>query len=785
MAHRRENARGPLQALILGVLVSLLLVSWIGAGLARESLTDREKERAKLLSEEEWARLIESGVPTDQIRGLLYEQGYSPEQVERILEAHQPPTGRPREAVTPERVPPLPDTARVQVREEFEEPEEVREPLVVRPFGYRLFSQGPSTFAPPPTIAVGPDYLLGPDDTVVINAWGPTELSYSLTISAEGDVVIPEIGLVYLASLSLREARNALRDLFEKFYPGIKLHVTVGQLRTQRVYVVGEVVQPGAYTVSSLSTVLTALYVAGGPTEDGSLRQIRLLRNNRVHRVLDLYRYLLEGERTNDVPLDSEDTILVPPVGDRVTLLGEVRRAAIYELVPREGLRDLIRMAGGVLPTGYLKRIQIDRIHENEQHIVLDVDYASLDSAAEPPEGALFDGDEVRVFQVLPEYANAVWIEGAIKRPGRYELKPGQTLLGLIESAEGLEGEAYLPRVEVERTEPNLQVRLLSPDLGAILRGEERDPTLIPKDRVRVYSIWDVRDQDRVEIYGEVRTPGAYVLTPNMTLEDLIFRAGGLRESAYLMRAEISRIRRAAEGSRLKSDAIPVPLTDVVSGKGEGNPQYLLQAGDKVFVRRIPQWDTLQTVTIRGEVRFPGTYALTSTSETLADLFERAGGVGGEAFLEAAVLEREPEGRVVVDFPKAILEKSKKENITLVGGDQVLVPKIPETVQVAGAVFRPSSLKFVPGKSADYYIHKCGGYLDRADRDKVRLTRTNGEVVAARSLWFDPEVERGNVIIVPFKEEKREIDWEKIAQIANVIAGLATTVYLLTEAYKH
>jgi len=792
MIHLGQSPRSPTVLSKRGLVVLFLALAWAWPLCAQETAKAKVQQRASLLSDDQKVELLKSDLSADQTRSLLLEQGFSPREVEEILRLHPENqlllTGerQRRTQEWDEAAPGLGGVGETGEPEEGEEPSEdvevetegvVPAPPEPRPFGYRLFSQGPSSFAPPTRAPVGSDYLLGPDDTVVINAWGPTELSYSRVINPEGHIVIPEMGIVYLSGRTLGDARAELTHLFEKFYPGIKIHVTVGQLRTLQVYVVGEVTQPGAYTVSSLSTVFTALYWAGGPTEFGSLRQIRLLRENEVIGVVDLYRYLLEGDRTHDLRLENDDTIFVPPVGSRVALLGEVRRPAIYEILPGEGLADVIRMTGGVLPTGYLGRVQIDRILNNEKHVVLDVDYLSA-------EGQLSDGDEVRVFPVVGGYENAVWIAGAVKRPGRYQLKEDMTLLDLVGAAEGLMGEAYLPRLEVERTEPNEQIRFLSPDLGAILRGEEPDVALMPKDFVRVFSIWEVKDREEVEIFGEVRRPGRYPLAANMTLGDLIFRAGGLKESAYLMRAEISRIRRATEGDPLKSDVIPVRLTDVVSGNDDENPKHLLQAGDKVFIRRIPQWDSLHTVTIEGEVRFPGTYALMSSNETLADLFQRAGGTAEEAFLEAAVLDRRDEGRVVVDFPKAVVDRSKRENLSLVDGDRVRVPKIPETVQVMGAVFRPSSLKFVPGKTADYYVRKCGGYLERADRTRVRITRTSGEVVASRRLWFDPDVRRGNVIVVPFKEEKKEIDWEKIAQVTNVLAGLATTVYLLTEAYK-
>jgi protein involved in polysaccharide export with SLBB domain len=598
-------------------------------------------------------------------------------------------------------------------------------------------------------------------------------------------VVIREIGVVYLSGMTLGEARIELQDLFEKFYPDIRIHVTVGQLRTLRVYVVGEVVQPGAYTVSSLSTVLTALYYAGGPAEYGSLRQVRLIRNNETLGEVDLYQYLLRGDRTHDLRLENDDTIFVPPVGPRVTLRGELRRPAIYEFLPDERLDDLIEIAGGVLATGYLKRIQIDRILKNEEHVILDVDYVSSEFPGGAPDVELFDGDEVFVFPVLPGYENAVWIRGAVRRPGRYELKPGMTLLDLVSRAEGLEGEAYLPRVQIERRGANEQVQFLTPDLGGILRGAEPDVALSPKDSVRVYSIWEMRDRDEVEIYGEIRRPGRYFMGTGMTLRDLVFRAGGLRESAYLMRAEISRIRRQTEGDERTSDVIHVRLADVIAEGSEESSRHLLQTGDKVFIRRIPQWDSLHTVEITGEVRFPGTYALTSTKETLAELFERSGGVEQEAFLEAAVFEREGEGRVVVDFPKVVLQGSERDNLILEDGDRIHVPRIPETVRVTGAVFQPSSHKFVSGKGAEYYVKKCGGFLERADRGRVRITRSNGAVVAPRRFWPDPNVERGNVIVVPFKEESEEIDWAKMADVAQTIAQLAMTVYLLDQAFNN
>ena len=775
---------------VLGLIAHLLVAIPVTECVAQSEAGARTGELPVGLSKEDAQRLVESGISPGQARGILLERGYSPSEVDGALapflesQITVGDSGRAGMSPLPSYQVPAPAepssrAEKTPVSELLPGPKEGE----IQPFGYRLFGQGPSSFVPPERVAVGPDYLLGPDDVVVINTWGAAELNYSLTISPEGHVVIREIGVVYLSGTTLADARLELKGLFNKFYPGIRIHVTVGRLRTLRVYVVGEVVQPGAYTVSSLSTVLTALYYAGGPNALGSLRNIRLIRDNEVLGIVDLYEYLLRGDRTYDLRLENEDTIFVPPVGFRVTLRGEVRRPAIYEVLPSEDLDDVIRMAGGVLATGYLKRVQIDRILDNEKHVIMDIDAVPSDSLAVAFNVPLSDGDEISVLPVLEGYENAVWIRGAVRRPGRYELKPDMTLLGLITAAEGLVGEAYLPRVEIQRTEPNEQIRFLAPDLGAILRGTEPDLPLVPRDSVRVYSAWEMKDRDEVEIFGEIRRPGRYALGSNMTLRDLVFRAGGLRESAHLMRAEISRTRQPTKDDPRRNDVIPVKLTDVVSGRGDDSPGVLLQAGDKVFVRRIPQWDVPHMVEITGEVRFPGTYVVSRADETLSEMFQRAGGVGEWAFLDAAVLERENVGRVVVDFSKAVLDRNEQDDIILEDGDRIHVPRIPETVEVRGAVFQPSSLKFVPGKTAGYYAQKCGGYLERADSGKVRITRSNGAVVTSRRFWFDPNVERGNIIVVPFKEEKKAINWEKIADVAQVIASLATTVYLFDQAF--
>ncbi len=561
------------------------------------------------------------------------------------------------------------------------------EKKIIKPFGYDFFRKLPMPEMPVEDITVGPEYVVGIGDQILITLWGDVDKRYVRVIDRQGRLVLPDIGVVTAAGKSLGELRTELEALFSGVYRGSRMTVSLGDVRTIQVYVSGDVHRPGNYRMSALSTILTALYHAGGPTKSGSLRQIVLNRRGQEPRVIDLYDFLLSGDRDTDLPLQSGDVVHVESLGPTVRVTGEVRRQAIYELKPGETLRSMIRYAGGLTEVALENRISVDRYSKVE-------------------------GDQL---------------------------------------------------YRIDWNDP------------------VQDLTLLGGDEVTVYSLYHVNPQQFVEIYGRVHEPGIFRLVPGMRVADLVFRAGGLMEGAYRERGELSRLIEGVGDSLTRTELHPIPLQAILDDPDHSENLYL-EKGDKVFVRTMPGWQPSPVVTVEGEVRFPGKYGLRSLAERIGDVMDRAGGATGEAFLKGAQLHRFEEGRIIIDFSKALEDADSPDNIEMADGDSIFVPRLPETIQVSGGVANPGQLLFVPGRKYSYYIENTGGFTENADQGRVKIQRVTGEVISAkRALWPDPEVRRGDELVVMMREEKRPVDWgRRLRDATTIIASLATTVYIIS-----
>ena len=546
-----------------------------------------------------------------------------------------------------------------QVEERVEETSivaEIKRELEARkrglsPFGYKLFETAsfqPDTLYGP----VSPDYLVGPGDEVIVNVWGQVEFSYTTVVNRDGFINIPKVGLISVNGLTLKKLQDKIVDYLSRAYSGISrdptkattfVDVSLGKLKPIRVFVIGEVKSPGTYLLSAASTALNALYRAGGPLPSGSLRQIRVIRRGKVIATLDLYDYLLKG-RIKDVKLQTDDTILVPPIGRRVWLAGRVHRPAVYELKPGEGLKELLEIAGGPEPDAYLGKVQIDRIVKHKERKVIDVDFAEALASGKKVE--LFDGDVVLISSVLDRRENVVKASGFVKRPGLYQWKEGMRVRDLILKAGGVWEEAFMGRADVIRTRPDLTKEIIPFNLEKALQGDESENLELQKlDEVVVHSIHTFREKEYVTIEGWVKRPGRYELLENMTLKDLIVQAGGLKETAYKLRAEISRVDPEAVGPGRPAEIIFVDIGDDYSKDTDwGN--FKLRNFDTVFIRPNPNWQEPSNVVVLGEVMFPGTYTLQRPDERLSDIIARAGGLKETAYPEGVIFLRR---RVDVD----------------------------------------------------------------------------------------------------------------------------------------
>jgi len=691
-----------------------------------------------------------------------------------------------------------------------------------RVFGLDIFRRTTTQFNPLASGPVDPDYRLGPGDQLVLILTGDVELAYQLPVTREGFIVIPQVGQLYVANLTLDQLQDLLYARLGRVYSGVKrgaaatahFQVSVAQVRVNQIFVTGEVARPGAFTLSALGTVMNALYAAGGPTERGDFRAVRVTRAGRTVTTLDLYDYLLAGNTRSDVRLEQGDVVFVPPVSRRVAIAGAVVRPALYDLAPGQDLRELIRMSGGLLPEAYTGRGQIERVLPPEQRrpggrdrTVLDVDLQAVLQAG-APSYPLQPDDKVTIFAVSVPVRNRVVIKGDVWRPGAYELAPGMTLSRLIADAGGLKPDAYLERAHILRLNPDSTRRLLPVSLvgiptegapGAAGRdsvGGARqpppghpaiDPGLQEFDEVTVYSLAGFRPSRQIAVYGSVQRPGVFTFTDSMTLRDAVMMAGGLRDEAYLLQAEISRIPEARTANQL-AQVIAVPLDSgyvldatgyLRRPTGARGPEQMLQPYDNVFIRRIPGWELQRNVYVTGEVQFPGRYTLTRRDEKLSSLVARAGGMTPDAYVRGAQFYRAEgrEGRIGVDLERVLRDTTYRDNVILFAGDSLYIPQYQPIVRVEGAVNSPVAVTYVRGRGTGYYIDGAGGFARNADKGRTYVVQPNGSV-GTRSAEPEPGA-RVVVPQVPPGEEKT--NWGQVLSAVATILTSALTVVLVVQ----
>jgi protein involved in polysaccharide export with SLBB domain len=681
-------------------------------------------------------------------------------------------------------------------------PREVSRDL--RQFGYDLFSSRVSSFAPVTDVPVGPDYVVGPGDSFIISLWGRVEARFEVSVDRNGEITLPKVGVVKVWGLTFSELKETIQKQLSKYYSGFQMNITMEKLRTIRVFIVGEAQTPGSYTLSGLSTVYTALFSAGGPTKKGSMRNIRLVRNGTVIKTIDLYDFLLKGDKSQDERLQSGDTVFIPIIGPAIGISGNVKRPAIYEMKGQMSLANLIDLAGGVTFLGYLQRVQVERVEAHERRIVADFDISdSLERHRPQLETPLQDGDLVKIFPVLPTTQDIVYLEGHVKRPGGYEFTEEMRLLDLISSYDELLPEPYLDYADIIRLiPPDFHPETISFNLGGLLRGDpSQNIELKEFDRVTIYSKESLREIPQVTIAGEVQTPGKYRLLENMRVKDLVYNAGNLKRSAYLPEAEITRLIKTEKG--VTSRVIKIDLGEALKERPQHN--ITLLEDDYVFIRQIPEWYTDKTVTLNGELKFAGEYSF-SKGERLSSVLERAGGFTEYAYLkgafftresakriqeerirgfidqleqdilktqarsaEAAISEKEimalqqglavkremlrklrearVTGRVVIALGSLDQFKGSKYDLELEDGDTLSVPRKPWIVNVLGSVYNPTSILHTKGKTVGFYLNKVGGPTPDAEEDEIYVIKADGTVISktqkgAFGLSWDSETRR-------------------------------------------
>lgn len=685
-----------------------------------------------------------------------------------------------------------------------------------RIFGLDIFRGSTSQFDANAAGPVDANYRLGPGDRLVLVLTGDVEASYTLDVTREGFVVVPQVGQLYVANLTIDALESLLYSRLSRVYSGIgrgpgastRFSVSPARLRSNQVFVTGDVRRPGSYRISGAGTALTALYAAGGPTENGSLRRILVRRGGRIVDSLDVYDYLLRGDASHDARLQNGDVVFVPVHGARARIVGQVTRPATYELKESELLDDLIRAAGGFTAEASTRRVQVERIvppAEREaagrDRVVIDVTAGAGDARAVGSTLPVRNGDIVRVFEVAERVRNRVTVIGNVWEPGSVGFRPGMRLSEALRAAGGVRPDVYLGQVLVSRMRADSSRIQLRSSFADTTGRPVDDLELREDDEVRVFSVRSFRPQRYVTIVGAVRRGGRYPYREGMTLRDLALLAGGLDESAYLQEAEIARLPETrANGVTATTFRVPLDSSYVFErgpdGRYLGPPglpapaagaaEVALVPYDNVLIMHQPDWELQRLVFVGGEVQFPGVYALRSKRERLRDVIARAGGLTREAYPEGVRFTRSENrtGRIGIDLPSVLRDGAHVDNVLLLDGDSIEVPRYNAVVTVGGAVNSPVAVTFVPGRDLDYYIAAAGGGSRKADLGRAYVTQPNGKVESRsgrrRIFGGPPEPRAGSVVFVPERDPADRKDWAAIVgNTAQVLASLVAIVVVI------
>lgn len=688
-------------------------------------------------------------------------------------------------------------------------------------FGHRIFQNKDVAFEASYNLPTPVNYKLGPGDEVAIDIWGASQSSIQETISPDGNIYIENLGPVHLSGLTITQANNYLKKKLGKIYSSINgdrpessIRLSLAQNRTIQVHVMGEVENPGSYAMSSFATVFNALYQAGGVNEMGTLREIKVYRNDKLVATYDVYDFILNGNSDMGIRLEDNDVVSVDAYKNLVSISGNVKRPMYYEMVSDETLAQLLKYAGGFTGNAYKEDVRLVRNGKREREIY------TLNSE-EQQSFMLIDGDSVSVDSIMPSFSNMVEVKGAVFRPGQFQMDGRvNTVKQLIECAGGLKDDAFMNRAILNRRNPNNTMENLSINLENLMNGIDADISLRKNDVLLIPSLFDMQEVQTMTIFGEVAFPGTYNYVENMSIEDFIVHAGGLNEAASTAKVDVAR---RVKNSRAVSASDTVSLIysfELSEGLVvEGTPNFVLMPFDEVYVRKSPGYYKQENVTIEGEVLFEGTYALTKKNQRLSELMAYAGGLTPQANVKGARLERkmteEENIRLESSIEAAIqLAEDKKDSVAirrnmmnqatyLVGieldkalekpgsdadiivrpGDRLIIPQLSNTVKVNGEVMYANTVAYKSRKPLKYYVNQAGGYNENANKSNVYVVYMNG-TVSKPNRWNRSVIEPGCEIVVPAKEEKKRMTAGEILSLSSSAASLATVVLALINVFK-
>jgi protein involved in polysaccharide export with SLBB domain len=696
-------------------------------------------------------------------------------------------------------------------------------------FGYSIFQQkSPSTFAPGNNLSVPSDYVINIDDEIKVMLWGRINEDYSLKVQKNGSINIPRIGPVFVSGLNFETMRQNITDQISKI-EGVKVTVSMGEMRTIGVYVIGEVKVPGFYTISALSNVTNALFASGGPTTSGSLRNIQLKRSGKTFSKIDFYDFLLSGNDNSSLRLQSGDVIFVPIVEKMAAIAGNVRRSAIYEIDKNTTLESIIKLAGGLSPGAWCNKIQISRFKENQFHVILDIDSIS----EKIPDLKIQDGDLISIFPVISREINAVYLNGNVIRPGKYEYKNDMKVSDIIHDYQDLLSETYFDYAVVFRQEPpSFLNRIIAFNLRNVIDDVNSDDNLFlkPKDQIMIYNKDFFEPLREVMINGAVTNPGKFKLMENMKVRDLILQAGGLNDEASPIRGELYR-RHSSANEKIKTEKIDFCISCAMIN--DPNHNLPLYKGDVISIRNKMGWENKRTITLAGQINYPGDYVLFE-NENLGDLISRAGGFKEDAYVAAAVFKRQSVKELEIqrkeeysknlesDIMKLSVEKAAKEesdmnailarkmvlkeeidsssttgrvvidlsdlkkysDFQLEDGDNLFIPRRLNTVSVIGEVFNPTTFKFEPEHcSVEQMVLSAGGIKGNADKKNIYVIKANGSIITKKSNNFKKyELSPGDAVVVPQKIDYTNANkrfGETASAIANISSGIIAVIGII------
>lgn len=687
-------------------------------------------------------------------------------------------------------------------------------------FGHRIFQNKDVAFEASYNLPTPANYKLGSGDEVVIDIWGASQSTIQETISPDGNIYVENLGPVHLSGLTVTQANNYLKKQLGQIYSSISgdepesnIRLSLAQNRTIQVHVMGEVENPGTYTMSSFATIFNALYQAGGVNEVGTLREVKVYRNDKMVATYDVYDFILNGNSDMGIRLEDNDVVSVDAYKNLVSVTGNVKRPMYYEVLDNETLEQLMKYAGGFAGNAYKEDVRLIRNGKREREIY------TLNTA-EQQNFILADGDSVSVDSIMPSFANMVEVKGAVYRPGQFQMDGRvNTVKQLIECAGGLKDDAFMNRAILNRRNPNNTMENLAINLEDLMSGKAADVALRKNDVLLVPSLFDVQEVQTVTIFGEVAFPGTYEYVENMSVEDFIVNAGGLTEAASTAKVDVARRvknSRATSASDTISHMYSFAISDGLIV--EGNPNFTLMPFDEVYVRKSPGYFKQENVVIEGEVLFNGTYALEKKNQRLSELVASAGGLTPQAYAQGARLVRamtdeekmrlettmetslqlakdkadslairnkimnQTDYPVGIELDKALAKPGSDADVTLRDGDRLIIPQYSNTVKMSGEVMYVNTVSYKKGKGLRYYLDQAGGYSNEAKKSKVYIVYMNGTVARANRLNRNA-IQPGCEIVVPIKDRER-MKTTEILSLGSTSASLATVIIALTNILR-